>query len=146
MPQNISGMIAYAVDNESMVILAQPSNSTQETSNFNTSLENTVVNCLAADISASLISLAAQNSSPLPVVLNLSDNFTITTISATERASFDIQTTNDISDVSFALISQYDSSVQPTPESYSVDIGTPNALLFILFILMPIGAYNLLHT
>ena len=122
MAHRTSGMIANAVDNESMVVLAQPSSLSQPTSNFNNSLENTVVNCLASDIAASDIS----PNSNIPLVLEVTNNYTVTNLSAADRNSFDLQTTNDVSDISFAMISQYDSTVQPAPDSYSCDIGTSN--------------------
>jgi len=124
MSQNTSGMIANAVDNESMVILTQPTSSTQSITDFNTKLENTVVDCLAAHIPASVISAASTSTNE--VVSAISSNFTITPVSTQDRDTFDIQTTTDVSDISFALISQYDSSVQETPDSYSCNIGTPN--------------------
>lgn len=108
----LSGMIANTIDNESIVIIAPEANSTETTSSFNTRLENTTVKYLASGNSHEQITKTPPA------------NLTVTEISKTDREQFDIETTSDISNVSFALISQYDSSVQPTPDYNTYDIGT----------------------
>ena len=107
----LSGMIAYNSDNESHVIIAPMANSTETTASFNTTLEKTTVYQLVSGNTHEQITKTP------PATL------TVTELSKNDREEFDIETP-DISNVSFALISQYDSSVQPTPDSNTYNIGT----------------------
>ena len=108
----LSGMLAYTSDNESILILAPGANSTETTSSFNTILENTTVHYLASGNSHEQVTKTPPS------------NLTVTEIPKIDREQFDIETSPDISNVSFALISQYDSSVQPTPDSNTYNVGT----------------------
>ena len=109
---HLSGILAYTTDNESIVIIAPAANSTETTATFNTRLENTTVQYLASGNSHEQVTKIPPS------------NLTVTEVPKNDREQFDIETTNDISNVSFALISQYDSSVQPTPDSSTYNIGT----------------------
>jgi hypothetical protein len=108
----LSGMLAYTSDNESILIIAPAANSTETTSSFNTRLENTTVQYLASGNSHEQVTKTPPS------------NLTVTEIPKIDREQFDIETSPDISNVSFALISQYDSSVQPTPDSNTYNVGT----------------------
>jgi hypothetical protein len=122
MAQSTSGLVSNAIDSEQMVILAQPSASTDTPADFFTKLENTVVCSLVADLPANAV-LASSGSSNATIKA-ISDNFEINEISKADRGIFSLETTDDVSDVSFALLSQYNSSVQVTLDSTTYDIGT----------------------
>lgn len=122
MAQSISGMVANAIDSDQMVILTQPSDSTDTPVDFFTKLENTVVCSLIAHLPANAILASSQSSNE--TISKIAENFEITEIPKASRAIFSLETTNDVSDISFALLSQYDSSIQITPDSITYDIGT----------------------
>ncbi len=107
-----SGNLVFTSDNESMLILAQPANTTETTETFNNRLERATIRYLASGISHAGITDRPPS------------DLTVTRILKADRDEFDIETTNDISDISFALMSSYDSSIQPTPDSYTYNIGT----------------------
>jgi hypothetical protein len=104
-----SGIVSYTSDNERMVILAQPTVSTETTEVFNDRLENSTVRYLASGVSHAAIT----DTPPT--------NLTVTQLL---RDEFDVETTSDISDISFALMSRYDESIEQTLDSYSYNIGT----------------------
>lgn len=122
MAQSTSGLVSNAIDSEQMVILAQPSASTDTPAEFFTKLENTVVCSLVADLPATVV-LASSGSSNATIKA-ISDNFAINEISKADRGLFSLETTDDVSEISFALLSQYDSSIQITLDSSTYDIGT----------------------
>jgi hypothetical protein len=105
-----SGMLAYSSQNESMLILAQPANSNETTNDFNTRLENAVVKVLGSGINHETIN-------------STSYNLTVTQLPESDREIMDVETPIDISDTSFALFTNYEQTVQPTPESNSYNIG-----------------------
>jgi hypothetical protein len=122
MAQSTSGMITSAIDSEQMVILAQPSASTDTPADFFTKLENTVVCSLVADLPANAVLVSSESSNE--TIKAISDNFEINEISKSDRGLFSLETTDDVSEISFALLSQYDSSIQITLDSSTYDIGT----------------------
>ena len=122
MAQSTSGLVSNAIDSEQMVILAQPSASTDTPAEFFTKLENTVVCSLVADLPANAVLASSQSSNA--TIKAISNNFAINEISKADRGLFSLETTDDVSEISFALLSQYDSSIQITPDSSTYDIGT----------------------
>jgi len=127
-----SGMLAFTSDNESMLILAPPANSTETANDFNARLETMSVQYLASGASHDIITQLQQISIPpgfqgsTGITGPAHSNLTVTQLSKNDREQFDIETTNDVSDISFALMTKYDSCVQPTPDSATYDIGTNN--------------------
>ena len=115
MAQSTSGLVSNAIDSEQMVILAQPSASTDTPAEFFTKLENTVVCSLVADLPANAVLASSQSSNA--TIKAISNNFAINEISKADRGLFSLETTDDVSEISFALLSQYDSSIQITPDS-----------------------------
>ena len=107
-----SGIVAYTSDAESMLILAQPTVSNETTANFNDRLEKSTVRYLASGLNHSVIT-----DSPPP-------DLTLTRIFKVDRDEFDVETTTDISDISFALMSRYDESVEHNLDYYTYNIGT----------------------
>jgi len=107
-----SGIVAYTSDSESMLILAQPTVSNETTANFNDRLEKSTVQYLASGLNHSAITDTPPS------------DLTLTRILKADRDEFDIETTTDISDISFALMSRYDESVEQGLDSYTYDIGT----------------------
>lgn len=108
-----SAILTYATDNETMAIIAQPETSvSSETSEvFNQNLENTIVTNLF--INATSVDIESSNNP---------ESFTVTSIPYDDRQSFDIETPLDVSDISFAVSSQYDSTIQPAPDSNTINI------------------------
>ena len=102
-----SGIVAYTSDAESMLILAQPTVSNETTANFNDRLEKSTVRYLASGLNHSVIT-----DSPPP-------DLTLTRIFKVDRDEFDVETTTDISDISFALMSRYDESVEHNLDYYT---------------------------
>jgi hypothetical protein len=127
-----SGMLAFTSDNESMLILAPPANSTETANDFNARLETMSVQYLASGASHDIITQLQQITIPpgfqgsTGITGPAASNLTVTQLSKNDREQFDIETTNDVSDISFALMTNYDSCVQPTPDSATYDIGTNN--------------------
>jgi hypothetical protein len=107
-----SGIVAYTSDAESMLILAQPTVSNETTAIFNDRLEKTTVRYLASGLNHSAITDTPPS------------DLTLTRIFKVDRDEFDVETTTDISDISFALMSRYDESVEQSLDSYSYNIGT----------------------
>lgn len=122
MAQSLSGLVSNAIDSEQMVILAQPSASTDTPAEFFTKLENTVVGSLIAHLPANAILASSESSNE--TISAIANNFEITEIPKVSRSLFSLETTDDVSDISYALLSQYDSSIEITPDSITYDIGT----------------------
>ena len=125
MASRSSGLVSNAIDSEQMVIMAQPSASTDTPDNFFTKLENTVVCSLVADLPANTI-LAAAQADPVKhaAIKEIANNFQLTEISTSDKGLFSLETTDDVSEASFVLLSKYDVSAQTTPDKNNYDIGT----------------------
>jgi hypothetical protein len=114
LPENLAAIVAHSIDNEHMVILSQPNDPTETPSVFNTRLENQIVSSLAANLTANYVD------SNFPV------NFYKGVISESQKAKFDIVTTTDISDISYAISSKY-VSINQSLDSNTFNIGTSNS-------------------
>jgi len=136
MASEASGMSYQTVNNLKIAVLTQSSTSTDTPEEIFDKLEKAVLVSLTAHITTDAI-LAAQAAkiaserevNPIPdtnkaVIKAITDNFQISKFTDEEVASFHLDMTQDVSDITSALVTKYSTKDIGVLDSYSYNIGT----------------------